>query len=215
VEADLSRDTAVAGALLEAGAVTLTPDEPVTFRSGLVSPVYVDSRQLISHPGPWHVVVDAFATTLAARPSTETEVIAGVEAAGIPHSSALAYATDRPSVFVRKTAKEHGLGRRIEGGGVNGRRVVLVEDMVTTGGSSLSAISALRDAGAVVDVCLAIITYGFAGTLEAFEVAGVELVVMTTFDAVVAESERVGGMGRREAGIVHAWLADPQGWAAA
>ena len=83
---------------------------------------------------------------------------AGVESAGIPHSSALAFSTGLPSVFVRKAAKGHGLGRRIEGGDVEGRRVILVEDMVTTGGSSLSAVEALRAAGAEVADCLACLT---------------------------------------------------------
>ena len=149
--ADGATGTDVARALLEAGAVTVRPDEPVTFRSGLRSPVYVDNRRLIFHPGAWRVVVEALAVQVRSlRPPTE--VVAGVESAGIPHSSAVAFATGLPSVFVRKEAKDHGLARRIEGGEVAGLRTVLVEDMVTTGGSSLSAVAALRAAGATVEV---------------------------------------------------------------
>lgn len=213
MEAEPNQQAAVARALLDATAVTLTPDAPVTFKSGLISPVYVDNRRLTFHPGPWRVVIEAFATTLGTRPPVD--VIAGVEAAGIPHSSGLAYAMGAPSVFVRKEAKEHGLGRRIEGGDVDGRRVVLVEDMVTTGGSSLSAIAALREAGAAVDTCLAIITYGFAGIREAFEAEGAELVTLTTFSTVVEEAVRDRSMDERAADMVRAWLVDPQGWAAA
>ena len=143
----------MAAALLEAGTVTFSLDEPVTFKSGLRSPVYVDNRRLISQPGPWRVVIEAFRARLGTGPGAP-ELIAGVESAGIPHSSALAFAAGLPSVFVRKAAKEHGLGRRIEGGAVDGRRVVLVEDMVTTGSSSLSAVAALRDGGASVSRCL-------------------------------------------------------------
>lgn len=198
----------MARALLDAGTVTLRPAEPVTFKSGLRSPVYVDNRRLISQPGPWRVVVEAFAAALPAGEVT----IAGVESAGIPHSSALAYATGRPSVFVRKAAKEHGLARRIEGGDVAGRNVVLVEDMVTTGGSSLSAVEALRGAGAEVRDCLAIITYGFAEAYEAFAAANLTLTTLTTFDTVVGEAVGRGVVGEREAALVRDWLADPHAW---
>jgi orotate phosphoribosyltransferase len=198
----------VAGALLDAGSVTLRPEEPVVFKSGLRSPVYVDNRRLIFAPGPWRVVVDAFATELP----PDDLVIAGVESAGIPHSSALAFSTARPSVFVRKAAKEHGLARRIEGGDVRGRRVILVEDMVTTGGSSLSAVSALRAAGAEVRDCLAIITYGFAEGLQAFTDAAVTLATLTNFETVVAEALARGVIDERAAVLVRAWLADPHAW---
>jgi orotate phosphoribosyltransferase len=208
---DQTRARAVAGALLDAGTVTLRPDEPVTFKSGLRSPVYVDNRRLLSQPEAWRVVIDAFAAEL---PAGEV-VIAGVESAGIPHSSALAFSTGRPSVFVRKAAKEHGLSRRIEGGDVAGRSAILVEDMVTTGGSSLSAVEALRDAGAAVQDCFAIITYGFSEAVEAFAAAAVELTTLTTFETVVAEARQRGGIGEREAALVRAWLADPHAWDAA
>ena len=205
---DESRAVAVARALLAAGTVALTPDEPVTFKSGLRSPVYVDNRRLIFQPQPWRVVVDAFAANL---PEGEV-VIAGVESAGIPHSSALAFASGQPSVFVRKAAKGHGLGRRIEGGDVAGRRTVLLEDMVTTGGSSLSAVEALREAGAEVADCFAIITYGFSEALAAFEQAAVTLTTLTTFEIVVAEALAARTIDEREAELVHSWLADPHAW---
>ena len=205
---DDTRTAAVARALLEAGTVTLTPDEPVTFKSGLRSPVYVDNRRLIFQPGPWRIVIDAFA---AALPTGES-ILAGVESAGIPHSSALAYSAGLPSVFVRKAAKQHGLGRRIEGGDVAGQRTILVEDMVTTGGSSLSAVEALREAGSAVSDCFAIITYGFSEALEAFDAAGVTLTTLTTFEAVVAEALTAGTVDEREAELVRSWLSDPHAW---
>ena len=205
---DSSRSVAVARALLDAGSVTLRPDDPVTFKSGLRSPVYVDNRRLIFQPAPWRTVVEAFVAEL---PATDV-VIAGVESAGIPHSSALAFSAGRPSVFVRKAAKEHGLTRRIEGGDVGGRRTILVEDMVTTGGSSLSAVEALREAGADVRDCFAIITYGFAEALEAFAAADVSLTTLTTFETVVAEALARGTIDEREAQLVRSWLADPRAW---
>lgn len=204
-----ARAVAVARALLEAGTVTLRPDDPVTFKSGLRSPVYVDNRRLISRPGPWRVVIDAFEARL---PAGDDLVIAGVESAGIPHSSALAYAAARPSVFVRKQAKGHGLGQRVEGGDVAGRSVVLVEDMVTTGGSSLAAVDALRDVGANVDECLAIITYGFAEASDAFAAADCRLETLTSFDVVVDEALATAAIDERTADLVRSWLADPHAW---
>lgn len=205
---DGSSAVAVARALLGAGCVSLTPDAPVTFKSGLRSPVYVDGRRLIFHPTAWRTVIDAFAAELPA----EEVVVAGVESAGIPHSSALAYATGRPSVFVRKAVKEHGLGRRIEGGDVGGQRTVLIEDMVTTGSSSLAAVAALREAGAEVTDCLAIITYGFGEAVAAFRAADVRLVTLTTFAAVVDEALAGARIGAREAELVRSWLARPHAW---
>ncbi len=205
---DDPRSVAVARALLDAGTVTLRPDDPVTFKSGLRSPVYVDNRRLIFQPGPWRTVVEAFAAELP----DEDVVIAGVESAGIPHSSALAFSAGRPSVFVRKAAKEHGLARRIEGGDVGGHRAILVEDMVTTGGSSLSAVEALRAAGADVRDCFAIITYGFVEALDAFAEAKVRLTTLTTFGTVVAEALARGTIDEREATLVRSWLTDPHAW---
>ena len=205
VDAGTSRD--VAAALLDAGSVVIDPRSPVVFKSGLRSPVYVDGRRLIFQPRPWHVVIEAF------RAQSETaEVVAGVESAGIPHSSALAFSAHRPSVFVRKATKGHGLARRVEGGDVAGRTVMLVEDMVTTGGSSLAAVQALRDAGASVETCLAIITYGFAGAFEAFEAADVALRVLTTFEVVLEVAIERGSLDEDAAAGVRAWFADPHGW---
>jgi orotate phosphoribosyltransferase len=209
---DRSKARAVAAALLDAGSVTFTPEEPVTFKSGIRSPVYVDNRRLIFQPEPWHVVIDAFAQQAA---SVRADVVAGVESAGIPHSSALAFSASLPSVFVRKAAKGHGLGRRIEGGDVAGRRVALIEDMVTTGGSSLSAVEALREAGARVDACLAIITYGFQEAVDAFVEADVDLIVLTTFQTVLDVGIESGAIDARVARTVREWLADPHAWSRA
>ena len=139
----------VAKALLDIGAVGFSPAAPITFKSGIRSPVYVDNRALIYHPPAWHVVVEGFKALLDAA-GVEFDIIAGVAVGGVPHSSALAYVLRKPSVFVRKEEKAHGKGQRIEGGAVRGKRVLLVEDLVTTGGSSLSAVDALRAAGARV-----------------------------------------------------------------
>jgi orotate phosphoribosyltransferase len=198
---------------VEASALTYQPGTPVTFRSGLRSPMYVDGRRLIFHPGPWRVVIEALRSTIE-RGDAAADVVAGVETAGIPHSSALAFAARLPSVFVRKMVKDHGLARRVEGGDVTGRRVVLVEDLVTTGGSSLDAVEALRDAGAIVTDCLAITTYGFPGMAEAFDGAGVRLTVLTTVSRIVDEALAAGALDRSAGDDIRSWLANPASWSA-
>ncbi|HMM26669.1 MAG TPA: orotate phosphoribosyltransferase [Aggregatilineaceae bacterium] len=204
---------AVAGALLDIGAVVFTPSQPVTFKSGIVAPVYVDNRRLPFWPEQWRVVIDALQRMIA-RHTIVYDVIAGIEAAGIPHSAALSYAQRRPSVFVRKQAKEHGMRGRVEGGAVEGKRVLLVEDMVTTGGSSLAGVEALREAGAQVEDCLCITSYGFPEAQAAFDAAGVRLHVLAPFAAIVSEAARRGLFSAEELTTIEAWSRDPHGWQA-
>ena len=203
----------VAGALLDIGAVGFRLHEPITFKSGIVSPVYCDNRMFPFWPAAWKKVIEGFAALISEQ-GIEFQVIGGIEAAGIPHSAALGYLLARPSVFVRKQAKEHGKRARIEGGDVAGKRVVLVEDLVTTGGSSLSGVEALREAGATVTDCLAIISYGFSEAREAFAQADVRLHTLTNFAEVLAGALDRGLLDESGAGAVRAWLADPHGWAA-
>jgi orotate phosphoribosyltransferase len=140
--------------------------------------------------------------------------VAGVETAGIPHSSALAFHARLPSVFVRKQPKDHGLRRRVEGGDVAGRRVLLVEDMVTTGASSLAAVEALREADAQVTDCLAIVSYGFPEAQARFTAAGVTLHVLVPAAALIDQAAADGRIDGPTTETVRAWLADPHGWGA-
>lgn len=178
----------VAHVLLNTQIIGFTPHAPITFKSGIVSPVYVDNRRLPYQPDAWHQIIAAFQQTIDAH-LLDFDVIAGMEVAGIPHSAALAYAMHRPSVFVRKQPKDHGTKKRVEGGEVNGLRVLLIEDTVTTGGSSLSGVTALQNEGAQVIACLAIFSYGFAQAANAFAEAGVPLITLTSLE-VVLESAR-------------------------
>lgn len=203
---------AVAEALVSIGGVRFQPESPVTFRSGLRSPVYCDNRRFPFHPEPWRVVIEGF-QALIARDGIGFDVVGGIEAAGIPHSAALGYAMRLPSVFIRKGAKEHGTKKRVEGGDVAGRRVLLIEDLVTTGGSSLSGVEALRAEGAAVTDCLAIISYGFAEAREAFAQAGVRLHTLTDFATVLEVVTAHGTLNAAAAAQVRLWFEDPHGWA--
>ena len=202
---------AVAAALLDSEAVVFAPGEPITFKSGIRAPVYVDNRRLPFWPAQWRTVIDAMQQMIALN-EIPFEVIAGIEAAGIPHSAALAYARQAPSVFVRKQAKEHGLRSRVEGGAVEGKRVLLVEDLVTTGGSSLAGVEALREAGATVEHCLCIASYGFGEAQVAFDEANVRLHVLAPFSAIVTEAARRGLFGEAELSVLEDWMRDPRGW---
>jgi orotate phosphoribosyltransferase len=201
----------VARMLLEIEAVVFTPHEPVTFKSGIKSPVYVDNRRLPFWPAAWQTVIEGF-TQLIESQAIAFDVIAGIAAAGIPHSAALSYALKQPSIFVRKEAKGHGTRRRIEGGDVAGRRVLLVEDLVTTGGSSLSGVDALREAGASVSDCLCIVSYGFPEAVRAFDAAGARLHILTPFAVLVAEAVKLGYFEPAAVAVIEAWSCDPYHW---
>ena len=208
-------DTAqqVAQALLAIGAVGFVPEKPLTFKSGIVSPVYVDNRKFPFHPNEWKGVIKGFAHTIK-HEGIKADVIAGVEAAGIPHSAALGFFMGTPSVFVRKQAKDHGTKKLVEGGQVAGKHVVLIEDLVTTGGSSLASIAALRAEGAIAEQCLVIVTYGFGEAEEAFRNANVRLHSLTNFSTILTEAEKSGALSTENKKVVENFLADPHGWGA-
>jgi orotate phosphoribosyltransferase len=144
--------------------------------------------------------------------SVSPDVIAGVEAAGIPHSAALGFHLGLPSVFVRKQEKDHGTKKLVEGGDVIGKNVLLVEDLVTTGGSSLRAVAALRAAGAIVTDVFVIVTYGFPESIEAFKQAGVNLHALTSFPIILEEAISRGSLSEIDAQEVIAWTKDPHSW---
>jgi orotate phosphoribosyltransferase len=202
---------AVARALVKIGAVGFSMETPITFKSGMKSPVYVDNRRLPYYPEHWRVVLDGFAA-LVAEKKLSYDVIAGIETAGIPHSAALGFLLKQPSVFVRKQVKDHGTKSRIEGGAVSGKRVLLVEDLVTTGSSSLSGVEALREAGALSTDCLAIVSYAFPDAKKAFASAKVTLHPLTSFQAILQEAVKQAKITSVQRAVVEEWLADPWKW---
>ena len=203
----------VAADLLALGAVSLRPSEPFTWASGLKSPIYCDNRLTMGDPDTRGRLTERFAALLAAR-GVAPDVIAGTATAGIPHAAWLAHRMAKPLVYVRATPKAHGRGNQVEGPLPAGARVVLVEDTVSTGGSCLAAVEALRAAGAEVLGVLAIFSYGFERAVRAFEAAGVPLAALTTYDDLVAEAERRGIVSAADLGALRAWRADPEGWSA-
>lgn len=208
----LTTEQSVARALLAIGAVGFNLQKPVTFKSGIVSPVYVDNRTLPFHPEQWKIVLEAFKETIE-KESINFDIVAGVEAAGIPHSAALGLTLSMPSVFIRKALKDHGTKKLIEGGSVAGKKVLLVEDLVSMGTSSLAAIEALRAEGAHADNCIVIVSYDFAEAKENFHTANVTLHRLTSFPVILEEAGKLGVLKEGEIEQIKEWFADPHSWA--
>lgn len=202
----------VAQTLLTIRAVGFAPYAPITFKSGIVSPVYVDNRILPFYPDSWRTVISGFAHCIQ-QENIGHDIIAGVAVGGIPHSAALAYEMGTPFVFIRKETKEHGKQKRIEGGEVAGRTVLLIEDLITTGGSSLNAAQALREAEAQVNDVLAIVSYGFRAAHIAFQTAKINLHTLTNFEAILGIAKEQGYFKTDELDIILDWFNDPHGWA--
>lgn len=201
----------IARALLEIGAIGFVVEKPITFKSGIISPVYIDNRRFPFFPKAWKHVIDGFCELLT-QEEISFDVIAGIETAGIPHSASLGLSLGKPSVFVRKKVKDHGTKKMIEGGNVKGKRVLLIEDHVTTGLSSLAGVTSLRDEGAIVTDCLAITSYEFAEADDAFAKARVKLHTLTSFAVIFKEALRQGKITKEEVKIVQKWLGNPHEW---
>lgn len=202
----------IAEHLLNINAVMFLLEKPLRFKSGMVSPIYVDNRCLIYHPEAWHDVIEALSSDIEARKLT-FDVIAGVETAGIPHASALAYRLNIPNIFVRKQPKTHGTKNRVEGGDVRGKRVLLIEDHISTGLSSLDSVEALRESGAIVTDCMSITSYNFVEATDAFADAKVTPHTLQTFDTILDIAVETGRISEKQKEIIADWLSDPWPWA--
>lgn len=202
----------IAEVLLKIEAVGFKLDNPITFKSGIISPVYVDNRKLPFFPNEWKVVLGGF-KELIEKEKIDFDIIAGVESGGIPHSAALGFLLNKPSIFVRKKAKEHGTKSMIEGGNVNGKKVLLIEDLVSTGGSSIAGIESIRNEGGIVDDCLVIVSYDFKEAKVAFENAKVNLLPTTSFPIILDAAISSGKISDTDAEKVIEWFNNPHGWA--
>ena len=195
--------------LLGIGAVTLRPDDPFTWASGRLAPVYTDNRLTLSHPEIRDRIADGFAEVVRDR-FARTDAVSATATAGIAPGALLADRLGLPFSYVRSKPKGHGRGNRVEGAVAEGQRVVIVEDLVSTGGSVLSAAEALRERGAVVVAALAVFTYGFPDADAAFDAAGLPLVTLTHF-AALAEAAHAD-LGQGAARALDDWRRDPAGW---
>ncbi len=196
---------------LRGGAITLNAKNPYTWTSGYRMPIYNDNRLLLSLAETRALIASGF-KQLIERGSLRCEVIAGTATAGIPHATTLADLMTLPLVYVRQQNKGHGLKNRIEGGIKPGSVAVLIEDLISTGGSSLDAVSAIRESGAAVSACLAIFNYGFKQAQTAFADAQCPLYSLLTMSRLldVAKEERC--IDEPDAELLLDWQAAPFEW---
>ena len=204
-------DRKLAAGLLRIGAVLLRPDEPFTWASGWRSPIYCDNRRILSDPSLRSMVAEAFAAKVAEL-YPEAEVLAGVATGAIAHGVLVADRMCKPFVYVRPKPKDHGTGSQIEGKLPEGFKVVVIEDLISTGMSSLAAVDALRKAGADVLGMVAIFTYGFDLASERFKEAGVPLATLSNYGSLIDVATSAGLVKPSDTEVLQRWREDPAGW---
>ena len=206
-----SVEKAVAKSLLDIKAVMLRPESPFTWASGWKSPIYCDNRRLLSYPESREDVCRRMADIITSN-YPDVEVIAGVATGAIAHGYLVAHLLGKPFCYVRPKPKDHGTGSQIEGILPEGAKVVIVEDLISTGGSSLKAVRAVRNNGCDVIGMVASYTYGFDVAKKAFEEANVELITLTNYEAVLEVAQETGYITEDELPMLDEWRKDPAHW---
>ncbi|CDN45969.1 Orotate phosphoribosyltransferase, partial [Paenibacillus sp. P22] len=201
----------IAAKLLEIGAVALRPEEPFTWTSGLKSPIYCDNRLTMSYPEIRELIAEGFAAVIRQN-YPDADAIAGTATAGIPHAAWVAQKLNLPMSYIRDKAKGHGKQNLIEGRIAEGQKVVVIEDLISTGGSSLKAAQAVREAGAEVLAVLAIFTYQFKQASDAFAEASVPLATLSSYSALIDVAAERGVVESGQIDSLKAWREDPQGY---
>mgnify|MGYP001156527364 FL=1 len=211
MDARLDPALKIAEFLLQIKAVKLSPKKPFSWASGWKSPIYCDNRKSLSYPAVRTYIRQQFTqaiNTEFGRP----DMIAGVATGGIAHGALVAHDLGLPFVYVRSSAKEHGMKNQVEGDLTTGRSVVVVEDLVSTGKSSLAAVQALREEGCDVKGMVSIFTYGFDEAAHAFERDKVKLRSLTSYDVLLEQAVRDGYITEKDRASLDEWRKDPVNW---
>jgi orotate phosphoribosyltransferase len=201
----------VAEFLLQIKAVKLQPREPFTWASGWKSPIYCDNRKTLSYPKVRTFIRQQFVKVINDNFPTP-DVIAGVATGAIAQGVLVAEEMGLPFVYIRPEPKKHGLGNLVEGEIKAGQSVVVIEDLISTGGSSLKAVEALREAGCDVKGMVAIFTYGFETAQENFHKANVHLVTLSDYPALIRQALKDEYISEKEIETLEAWRKDPANW---
>lgn len=207
-----TNERAVAEKLLQAQAVKLSPKQPFTWSSGWKSPIYCDNRKVLGFPYIRDFIKSEMCNVIFAQ-FPEAALIAGVATAGIPWGAMAADQLKLPYVYVRSKPKEHGLGQQIEGYYQQGQPAVVIEDLLSTGKSSLQVVEILRQEGVPVLGVVSIFNYGFDTVRQAFEKAGVPYVSLSDYPTLISLAVEKGIVGPQEQEVLLKWSADPAGWA--
>ena len=197
--------------LMDIKAIKLQPNDPFTWASGWKSPIYTDNRKTLGHPSLrsfvklelCHVIQENF---------PEADAVAGVATGAIAQGALVAEELGLPYCYVRPKPTDHGMGNQVEGEIKKGSKVIVVEDLISTGGSSLKAVAALREYGVEVIGMVASFTYGFPVAEEAFREAGVKLITLSNYDAVIEQAAETGYIKEEEKAVLAEWRKDPSVW---
>jgi len=203
--------TKIAKSLLEIEAVKLNVSNPFTWASGIKSPIYCDNRRILSFPETRKLVSSSIAG-LFVQEYGKPDCIAGVATGGIPHGVLAAEQVNLPFVYVRSGKKQHGLGNSVEGFVKPGWKVMVVEDLISTGQSSLAAVESLRQNNCVVIGMIAIFTYGFDMAESNFWEAGCKLITLTDYNILIEVASELGYINAGEIDLLEKWRKDPRSW---
>lgn len=201
----------IAKDLLDIEAIFLRPNEPFTWASGIKSPIYCDNRITMSYPHVRRAIAKGLAAVIKTT-YPEAEVIAGTATAGIPHAAWVAELLDLPMVYIRSKAKEHGKGNQIEGRIQPNQKMVVIEDLLSTGGSVLEACEAAKREGADVLGVAAIFTYELPQVQENFDQAGLSYVTLTNYTALIESALETGTIQESDVALLQEWRKDPAAW---
>ncbi|MNI60830.1 Orotate phosphoribosyltransferase [compost metagenome] len=198
----------IAASLLEIEAVALRPHQPFTWTSGLKSPIYCDNRLTMSYPRIREAIAEGFAALIQEQ-YPDAEVIAGTATAGIPHAAWVAQKLQLPMIYIRDKAKGHGKENLIEGSVKPGQKVVVIEDLISTGGSSLKAAIAVNDAGAKALGVLAIFSYQLDKATDAFQSAGIPLQTLSNYSTLLDVAVELGKIPEQDLALLRSWRENP------
>jgi len=202
--------TEIALKLLQIKAIKLSPQNPFTWASGIKSPIYCDNRIVLSHPPIRRYVIEGLVQKAASF--GDFNMVAGVATAGIAHGALLAHLMDLPFVYIRSKAKGHGRQNRVEGELRGNERVLVVEDLISTGGSCLEAVKVLRDRGCKVEGVLAIFSYGFEKAKNAFAEADCPFATLSNYEILVEEAVKSGYISSSDQLSLKEWRQSPESW---
>lgn len=203
----------VAEKLLQIKAIKLQPTNPFTWASGWESPIYCDNRKTLSYPDVRNIIKIQIAR-LVMEQYPDVDAIAGVATGAIAQGALVAEELGRPFVYVRSAPKGHGLENLIEGDLKPGMKVVVIEDLISTGGSSLKAVEAIRNDACEVLGMIAIFTYGFQVSVDKFKEAGVELTTLSDYETLLEVAGEINYINEKDVSTLREWRKDPAGWSA-
>ena len=201
----------IAADLLDIQAVYLKPENPFTWASGIKSPIYTDNRITLSYPETRNLIENSFVDTIKDH-FPEVEVIAGTATAGIPHGAIIADKMSLPFAYIRSKPKDHGAGNQIEGRVLKGQKMVIIEDLISTGGSVLDAAAASKREGADVLGVVAIFTYELPKASQNFEEAGVQLITLSTYSDLIQVAKEKGYITADGLQLLQKFKEDQENW---